>query len=73
MAAPAAGFQSLPTPPAVADHARFFISWLRRIAPDTHQDQANGDDAARRPRVEHGAGSGGLTAPEKRWCRTVSN
>jgi len=65
MAASAAGFQSLPTPLAVADHARFFISWLRRIAPDTHQDQANGDDAARRP--------GGLTAPEKRWCRTVSN
>jgi len=46
MAAPAAGFQSLQTPLAVADHARFFIYWLRRIAPDTHKDQANGDDAA---------------------------
>jgi hypothetical protein len=25
-----------------ANRARFFSSWLRRIAPDTHQDQANG-------------------------------
>jgi hypothetical protein len=49
MAAPAAGFETL-FPLAVADHARFFKSWLRRIAPDapkeiplgdTHQDQAN--------------------------------
>jgi len=24
-----------------ADRARFFNQWLRRIAPDTHQDQAN--------------------------------
>jgi len=65
MAASAAGFQSLPTPPAVADHARFFIYWLRRIAPDTHQDQANGDDAA--------FALAAFAAPEKRWCRTVSN
>ena len=27
------------------DHARFFKSWLRRIAPDTHQDQACGSTA----------------------------
>jgi len=65
MAASAAGFQSFPPPFAVADHARFFKSWLRRIAPDTHQDQASGDDAACRP--------GGLAAPEERWCRTASN
>jgi hypothetical protein len=43
MAAPAAGFQSIDTPFAAADRARFFTSWLRRIAPDTHQDQASGD------------------------------
>jgi len=65
MAAPAAGFQSLHTPFAVADHARFFIYWLRRIAPDTHQDQASGDDAA--------SALAAFAAPEKRWCRTVSN
>ena len=65
MAALAAGFQSPHPPLAVADHARFFNSWLRRIAPDTHQDQASGDDTACRP--------GGFAAPEKRWCRTVSN
>ena len=65
MAASAAGFQSLPTPPAVADHARFFIYWLRRIAPDTHVDQATGLTTAF-----------ALTAfavPEERWCRSVSN
>jgi len=45
MAAPAAGFQSLHTPFAVADRARFLESWLRRIAPGTHQDQASGNDA----------------------------
>jgi hypothetical protein len=27
-----------------AGHARFFKLWLRRIAPDTHQDQAISDD-----------------------------
>ena len=65
MAAPAAGFQSLHPPLAVADHARFFKSWLRRIAPDTHQDQASGDETACRP--------GGFAAPEERWCRSASN
>ncbi len=73
MAAPAAGFETL-CPLAVADHARFFESWLRRIAPDTpqeiplgdtHQDQANGDESACRP--------GGFAAPEERWCPNVSN
>jgi hypothetical protein len=49
MAARTAGFQTLHPPLAVADHARFFISWLRRIAPDTHQDQANGAECAYRP------------------------
>jgi hypothetical protein len=34
----------LQSPFAAADHARFFTPWLRRIAPDTHQDQANDDD-----------------------------
>src|ERR1700722_6065515 len=29
-------------PNAVAERTRFFDSWLRRIAPDTHQDQAIG-------------------------------
>jgi hypothetical protein len=65
MAASAAGFQSLHTPFAAADRARFFKSWLRRIAPDTHQDQARGDVSAARP--------SGFAAPEERWCRTVSN
>ena len=65
MAAPAAILKIHPSPFAAADHARFFISWLRRIAPDTHQDQASGDDAACRP--------GGSAAPEERWCRTASN
>jgi hypothetical protein len=65
LAAPAADFQSLPIPFAVADHARFFKPWLRRTAPDTHQDQASGDEAACRP--------GGFAAPEERWCLTVSN
>jgi hypothetical protein len=46
MAARAADFQSMLrlTPFAVTDRARFFSSWLRRIAPDTHQDQASGGD-----------------------------
>ena len=49
MAAPASGFQILHPPLAVADPARFFKSWLRRIAPDTHHDQASGDETAGRP------------------------
>jgi hypothetical protein len=67
MAARAAGFQSvLYLPPfAVTDRARFFTSWLRRIAPDTHQDQASGDESAGHP--------GGVAAPEERWCRSASN
>ena len=72
MAAPAAGCQSFPAPFAVADRARFFKSWLRRIAPDapqeiplgdTHQDQAGGDETACRP--------GGFAAPEERWCQSI--
>jgi hypothetical protein len=39
--AQAAGFV-FQYPIAVAERARFFSSWLRRIAPDTHQDQAIG-------------------------------
>jgi hypothetical protein len=62
---PAASCQFLQTPFAVADHIRFFKSWLRRIAPDTHQDQASGDEPACRP--------GGFAAPEERWCRNASN
>jgi hypothetical protein len=27
----------------MAERTRLFISWLRRIAPHTHQDQAIGD------------------------------
>jgi len=44
MAAIAAGlpFSILRLQPA--DRARFFNEWLRRIAPDTHQDQASGDE-----------------------------
>jgi hypothetical protein len=64
MAALAAGFETF-SPFAVADHARFFKSWLRRIAPDTHQDQASGDESACCP--------GGFAAPEERWCRNASN
>ncbi|MGF6292702.1 hypothetical protein QFZ98_004563 [Paraburkholderia youngii] len=30
-------------PLAVAERARFFKLWLRRIAPDTHVDQAGGE------------------------------
>jgi len=63
MTAPAAGFKTA-SPFAVADYARFFASWLRRIAPDTHQDQASGAESACRP--------GGLAAPEERWCRNAS-
>jgi hypothetical protein len=33
---------SIHWPNAVAERTRFFDSWLRRIAPDTHQDQAIG-------------------------------
>ncbi len=65
MAALAASFESYPLPNAVADRTRFFNVWLRRIAPDTHQDQASGDATACRP--------GGFAAPEERWCRSVSN
>jgi len=65
MAAPAAGFQSFHPPLAEADHARFFKSWLRRIAPDTHQDQASGDETTCHP--------GGFAAPEERWCRNMFN
>ena len=47
------------------NHARFFKSWLRRIAPDTHLDQACGSTAfANSP--------GGIAAPEEHWCRHVS-
>lgn len=81
MAAPAAGFKTF-SPLAVADHARFFKSWLRRIAPDTHQDQANGDDLPspwrlRRPRrtlvpqrvqwVHHRPVATGFPAPIPWW------
>jgi len=64
MAAPAAGFESFLTLFAVSDHTRFFKTWLRRIAPDTHQDQASGDDAACRP--------GDFATPEERWYRRAS-
>lgn len=65
MAAPAADFESILLQLAVSDHARFFSTWLRRIAPVTHQDQASGDDSACRP--------GGFAAPEERWYRNESN
>ena len=32
-----------------ANRIRFFNSWLRLIAPDTHRDQASGNDTACRP------------------------
>ena len=66
MAAPAACLQSILFKLfTVANRVRFFNSWLRRIAPDTHQDQASSPVTASRP--------GGLAAPEERWCRNVSN
>ena len=53
MAAQAAGFKSLhPSRLQLsnwADRARFFTSWLRRIAPDTHQDHASGQRSCRPP------------------------
>ncbi len=33
---------NLSTRSQLLNHARFFKSWLRRIAPDTHLDQACG-------------------------------
>lgn len=45
MAAKAAGFKFL-GPITVTDRARLPDSWLRLIAPDTHQPQAIGDKAA---------------------------
>lgn len=65
MAASAARFQSFHMPFAIANRIRFFNSWLRRIAPDTHQDQANGAVTACR--------LGGSAAPEERSCRNASN
>jgi len=62
MAARATDFE-ICSPFAVAGHARFFKSWLRRIAPDTHQDQASDDDSACRP--------GGFAASEECWCHNV--
>lgn len=47
------------------NRARFFKLWLRRIAPDTHQDQASGVETTCHP--------GGIAAPEERWCRNASN
>jgi hypothetical protein len=43
MAAIAAGFLPSILRLQPADRARFFNEWLRRIAPDTHQDQASSD------------------------------
>jgi hypothetical protein len=63
MAAPTAGFETF-SPFAVADHACFFKSWLRRIAPDTDQHQ-RGDESACCP--------GGFAAPEEHWYRNTSN
>jgi hypothetical protein len=40
-----------------SNRTRFFTHGYERIAPDTHQDQANGDQAAGRP--------GGLLPPQK--------
>jgi len=59
----------------------FFTSWLRRIAPDTHQDQARGDEAAvalaawrprrtlsaARPRVHHRPVAAESSAPIPGW------
>jgi hypothetical protein len=59
-------FNIYPSNPfTVANRIRFFNSWLRRIAPDTHQDQASGPVTACRP--------GSFAAPEERWYRNVSN
>jgi hypothetical protein len=47
------------------DRTRFFKSWLRRIAPDTHLDQACGLTAfANSP--------GGVAIPEELKCRHAS-
>ena len=46
--------------------ARFFKLWLRRIAPDTHLDQAIGGG-------ETAFALTAFAAPEERWCRSVSN
>jgi hypothetical protein len=48
-----------------SDHARFFKSWLRRIAPDTHLDLACGSTIfANSP--------SGVAAPEEHRCRHAS-
>src|ERR1019366_53816 len=52
-------------PSAVSDRVRFFSMWLRRIAPDTHQDQASGDALP--------VALAAFAAPEERWCRNESN
>jgi hypothetical protein len=49
----------------MTSRARFFTLWLRRIAPDTHLDQAISLTTA--------FGLAAFAAPEERWCRFVSN
>lgn len=56
-------FSIYPSNPfTVANRIRFFNSWLRRIAPDTHQDQASGPVTACRP--------GSFAAPENVGAET---
>lgn len=47
------------------NHARFFKSWLRRIAPDTHLDQARGVTA-------FAISPDDLVVPEELKCRHAS-
>jgi len=61
---------------AVSDRVRFFNIWLRRIAPDTHRDQANGDRlpialAASPPQKNFGAAMRPRGLSHSRGCRYV--
>src|ERR1019366_523371 len=61
-------------PSAVSDRVRFFSMWLRRIAPDTHQDQASGDAlpvalAASPPQKNVGAATSPMGSSHSRGCR----
>ena len=74
-AAGAAGFQ-FQCPYAMAERTRFFVSWLRRIAPDTHEDQANGAQqlpialVALPPQKNVGAATRPLGSHRTDGCRT---
>jgi hypothetical protein len=56
---------NLSTRSQLLNHARFFKSWLRRIAPDTHLDQAC-------CLIAFANSPSGIAAPEELQCRHAS-